>query len=90
MQGDFREMKRAVSLSLTVDVHEFLASKLEDETVVQSEAFFFFYVWSKVSSQAYVTIKLFCYVRISGEAFHVISHRLNFISQYILFKLLGK
>ena len=42
MQGDFREMKRAVSLSLTIDVHEFLASKLEDETVVQSEAFFFF------------------------------------------------
>ena len=35
-------MKRAVSLSLTIDVHEFLASKLEDETVVQSEAFFFF------------------------------------------------
>ena len=34
-------MKRAVSLSLTIDVHEFLASKLEDETVVQSEAFFF-------------------------------------------------
>ena len=42
MQGDFREMKRAVSLSLTIDVHEFLASKLEDETVVHSKAFFFF------------------------------------------------
>ena len=45
MQGDFREMKRAVSLSLTIDVHEFLASKLEDETVVQSEAFFFFFTY---------------------------------------------
>ena len=87
MQGDFREMKRAVSLSLTVDVHEFLASKLEDETVVHSEAIFFFYVWSPVSNQDYVTIKLFYYIRISGETFHVISHKLN---QYILFKLLGK
>ena len=46
---------------------------------------FFFFILSKVRSQDYITIKFFCYVRISGEAFHVISRRLNFTSQYIYF-----